>query len=57
MIKQKPIWEDLDGMLDPKLFIGRSAEIVEKYCQGPLRGQLEKYKDYIASTATATLAV
>ncbi|KAL8833973.1 MAG: hypothetical protein Q9176_007729 [Flavoplaca citrina] len=52
-----PIWDELDGMLDPKLFIGRSAEIVEKYCEGPLRGQLEKYKDYIDSTATATLAV
>ncbi|KAL8887773.1 MAG: hypothetical protein Q9215_004713 [Flavoplaca cf. flavocitrina] len=53
----RPIWDELDGMLDPKLFIGRSAEIVEKYCEGPLRGQLEKYKDYIDSTATATLAV
>ncbi|KAL8852593.1 MAG: hypothetical protein Q9221_002589 [Calogaya cf. arnoldii] len=55
----KPIWEDLDGMLDPKLFIGRSAEIVEKYCgnNGPLTRKLEKYKDYIDSTATATLAV
>ncbi|KAL8653645.1 MAG: hypothetical protein Q9226_003769 [Calogaya cf. arnoldii] len=55
----KPIWDDLDGMLDPKLFIGRSAEIVEKYCgsNGPLTRKLEKYKDYIDSTATATLAV
>ncbi|KAI4265223.1 MAG: hypothetical protein L6R38_009574, partial [Xanthoria sp. 2 TBL-2021] len=50
----KPIWDDLDGMLDPKLFIGRSAEIVEKYCgsSGPLMGKLEKYRDYINSTAT-----
>lgn len=46
-------------MLDPKLFIGRSAEIVERYCGsgGPLERKLEKYKEYIDSTATATLAV
>ncbi|KAI4219059.1 MAG: hypothetical protein LQ349_008469 [Xanthoria aureola] len=55
----KPIWDELDGMLDPKLFIGRSAEIVEKYCGsgGPLERKLETYKDYIDTTATATLAV
>lgn len=59
LFTQKPIWDDLDGMLDPKLFIGRSAEIVEKYCgsSGPLTGKLKKYNDYIDSTATATLAV
>ncbi|KAL8929698.1 MAG: hypothetical protein Q9172_000377 [Xanthocarpia lactea] len=55
----KPIWDELDGMLDPKLFIGRSAEIVERYCGSgtTLMGKLDKYKDYIDSTATATLAV
>ncbi len=46
-------------MLDPKLFIGRSAEIVERYCGSgaTLMGKLDKYKDYIDSAATATLAV
>ncbi|KAL8915260.1 MAG: hypothetical protein Q9171_000379 [Xanthocarpia ochracea] len=55
----KPIWDELDGMLDPKLFIGRSAEIVERYCGSgaTLMGKLDKYKVYIDSTATATLAV
>lgn len=59
LTSQKPIWDELDGMLDPKLFIGRSAEIVEKYCGsgGPLERKLETYKDYIDTTATATLAV
>ncbi|KAL8773314.1 MAG: hypothetical protein Q9209_001708 [Squamulea sp. 1 TL-2023] len=55
----EPIWDELDHMLDPKLFIGRSTDIVERYCGsgGPLRGKLEKYRSYIDSTATATLAV
>ena len=46
-------------MLDPKLFIGRSAEIVERYVgtDGPVTGKLEKYRDYIGSVATATLSV
>jgi len=46
-------------LLDPKLFIGRSAEIVERYVGpgGPVTGKLEKYRDYIVSTATATLSV
>lgn len=56
---QKPIWDELDSMLDPKLFIGRSAEIVERYLGsgGPVASKLEKYQDYIASTATSTLSV
>ncbi|KAL7953622.1 hypothetical protein V8C34DRAFT_296484 [Trichoderma compactum] len=27
-----PIWTDLDDMLRPELYIGRSVEIVERYC-------------------------
>jgi adenylosuccinate lyase len=46
-------------MLDAKLFIGRSVEIVERYVGpgGAVMGKLEKYKDYVTSTATAQLAV
>ncbi|KAL9075317.1 MAG: hypothetical protein Q9161_001694 [Pseudevernia consocians] len=38
---QKPVWDELDPLLDPKLFIGRSAEIVERYVgpDGPVTGQ------------------
>ncbi|KAG7006462.1 adenylosuccinate lyase [Physcia stellaris] len=34
----EPILDDLDALLDPKLFIGRSAEIVERYlgADGPV---------------------
>ena len=56
---QEAILPELDGLLDPKLFIGRSAEIVERYfaTDGPVSKTLSKYEDYIASTATATLHV
>ncbi|KAK2744369.1 adenylosuccinase ade13 [Myotisia sp. PD_48] len=55
----KPVWGEIDGLLDPKLFIGRSPEIVERYA-GP-GGEVEKklvtYRRYIDSTATAELSV
>lgn len=46
-------------MLDAKLFIGRSAELVERYVGtgGPVEGKLEKYKQYITSTSAAELSV
>ncbi|KAF2837579.1 adenylosuccinate lyase [Patellaria atrata CBS 101060] len=55
----KPIWDDIDDLLDAKLFIGRSAEIVERYAgsNGVVDGKLEKYKGYITSTVTAQLHV
>ncbi|KAK2873470.1 hypothetical protein FQN49_002345 [Arthroderma sp. PD_2] len=55
----KPVWGEIDGLLDPKLFIGRSPEIVERYAGpgGVVEKKLEKYKTYIMSTATAELSV
>ena len=46
-------------MLDAKLFIGRSSEIVERYVGpgGVIDGKLEKYKNYLVSAATAKLVV
>ncbi len=57
--KQKPVWDEIDDLLDPKLFIGRSSEIVERYAgpNGVVDKKLEKYKGYIASSATAELLV
>jgi adenylosuccinate lyase len=56
---QKPIWDEVDVLLDPKLFIGRSAEQVERYAgpNGVVDKKLEKYKGYIVSSATAELSV
>ncbi|EFR04620.1 adenylosuccinate lyase [Nannizzia gypsea CBS 118893] len=55
----KPVWDEIDGLLDTKLFIGRSPEIVERYAGvgGPVEKKLEQYKEYIMSTATAELSV
>ncbi|KAI9150114.1 Adenylosuccinate lyase [Paramyrothecium foliicola] len=55
----KPIWNDLDGMLDATLYTGRSAEIVEKYCGpgGAVEKALAPYKEYIEGSSTAELNV
>jgi adenylosuccinate lyase len=45
--------------LDPKLFIGRSPTIVERYCGkgGDVEKAIAKYSKYIQETATAQLSV
>jgi adenylosuccinate lyase len=55
----KPIWADLDGMLDSKLYTGRSAEIVEKFCGegGELTRKLGKYQEYIRKAGVSELNV
>ncbi|RWA06321.1 hypothetical protein EKO27_g8786 [Xylaria grammica] len=55
----KPIWDELDGMLDPKLYTGRSVDIVERYCGvgGPVEIKLVPYMKYITETSTAELSV
>jgi adenylosuccinate lyase len=55
----KPVWEDIDNLLDPKLFIGRSVEIVEKYCGkgGSVEEKLAPYMDHITKSGTAQLTV
>ncbi|KAI5923882.1 L-Aspartase-like protein [Camillea tinctor] len=55
----KPIWGDLDSMMQPKLYVGRSVQIVEKYCGagGPVEKALAPYQQYIAGSATAQLNV
>ena len=55
----RPVWDQIDAMLDPKLFIGRSPQIVEKLCgpDGVVEKKIQKYKSYIENTATAQLSV
>lgn len=55
----KPIWGELDSMLKPELYIGRSVDIVDRYCgpNGPVEKALAPYKQYIAGSATAELNV
>ncbi|OAK96129.1 Adenylosuccinate lyase [Phaeosphaeriaceae sp. SRC1lsM3a] len=55
----KPIWADLDGMLDSRLYTGRSEEIVQKFCGqgGVLEGKIAAYKKYIEGAGVAELNV
>jgi len=55
----KPIWNEIDDLLDPKLYIGRSPEITERYAgpNGIVQKKLEKYQDYIISSETTVLAI
>ncbi|KAI1308930.1 L-Aspartase-like protein [Xylaria venustula] len=55
----KPIWGELDSMLDPRLYTGRSVEIVERYCGvgGPVEVRLVPYMKYITESTTAELSV
>jgi adenylosuccinate lyase len=55
----KPIWSDLDEMLKPSLYIGRSVEIVERFCGagGVLDKKIQPYKAVVEKTATAELHV
>ena len=58
-VSQKPIWGEIDGLLDAKLFIGRSAEIVERYAGagGPVEEKLARYNEHIQSATTAQLSL
>lgn len=55
----KPIWGDIDGMLKADLYIGRSVEIVERYCGagGPVETKLAPYAEYIKGSDMAELHV
>ena len=55
----KPVWTEVDGLLDPKLFIGRCGEIVERYCGkgGDVQVRLEKYKESIDKAKKVELSV
>ncbi|CZR61870.1 probable adenylosuccinate lyase [Phialocephala subalpina] len=55
----KPIWGEVDGMLDPTLFIGRCPEQVMKYCGpgGEVGEALKPYKKHIDSSTKVELTV
>ncbi|TPX16457.1 uncharacterized protein E0L32_003751 [Thyridium curvatum] len=55
----QPIWDELDTMMKPELYIGRSVEIVERYCGagGPVEKLLAPYEQYLAKSTTAQLNV
>ncbi|KAK2047175.1 hypothetical protein LZ31DRAFT_592540 [Colletotrichum somersetense] len=55
----KPIWGELDHMLNAELYTGCSAEIVERYCGagGDVKKKLEPYMQHIKGASTAQLNV
>lgn len=55
----KPIWAGLDDMLKAELYIGRSVEIVERFCAegGVLDKKIKPYKAFIEKATTAELSV
>ncbi|PTB63059.1 Adenylosuccinate lyase [Trichoderma citrinoviride] len=55
----RPIWDELDSMMKPELYVGRSVEIVERYCGagGPVEKALAPYAQYLAHSTTAQLNV
>lgn len=50
------IWGELDGMLDSRLYTGRSSEIVERFVE-EVEGRLEAYRGYIEGAGVAELSV
>ncbi|CAM1503235.1 Fc.00g080110.m01.CDS01 [Cosmosporella sp. VM-42] len=55
----KPVWGEIDDMLKPELYTGRSVTIVERFCGdgGVLAQKIKPYKAIIDKTATAQLNV
>ncbi|KAK1765642.1 L-Aspartase-like protein [Phialemonium atrogriseum] len=55
----KPVWDELDDMLRAELYMGRSVEIVERFCGGGgiVEEKLKRYKSSVENLATAQLAV
>ncbi|KAF2666907.1 Adenylosuccinate lyase [Microthyrium microscopicum] len=55
----KPIWADLDEMLKPELYTGRSSQIVDKFCGpgGKLEQKLAPYQASIKAAKAAHLSV
>ncbi|KAK6957065.1 hypothetical protein Daesc_002350 [Daldinia eschscholtzii] len=53
----KDIWDEIDAMLDPKLYTGRSTTIVDRYCGkgGEVEKKLEPYREFISKAETAQL--
>ncbi|KAH8788470.1 adenylosuccinate lyase [Diaporthe sp. PMI_573] len=55
----QPIWADLDDMLRPELYIGRSVEIVERYCgpEGIAEKKIQQYRAVFEKSGTTELNV
>jgi adenylosuccinate lyase len=53
----KPVWNEIDSLVDAKLFIGNCPKIVEDYCNGEVAAKLAKYSDALMKAETAQLSI
>lgn len=55
----EPVWDEIDEMLDPRKFIGRCPEQVERYCRtgGEVHAALSPYANQIKSSIATELLV
>lgn len=53
----KPVWGEIDSLVDPKLFIGNCPKIVEDYCNGEVAQALAKYKESLDKASTVQLSI
>ncbi|KAJ4407258.1 adenylosuccinase ade13 [Neurospora sp. IMI 360204] len=53
----KPVWGEIDGLVDPALFIGNSPRIVEDYCNGEVAERLSRYQETLSKAETAQLSI
>ncbi len=53
----QPVWNDIDSLVDPKLFIGNCPKIVDDYCNGEVAEKLAKYKASLDKASTAQLSI
>jgi adenylosuccinate lyase len=53
----EPIWAQLDTLLDPRTFVGRAPEQVDKFVADWVNPALEPYKKDLANVKQAELSV
>ncbi len=53
----QPVWNDIDSLVDPSLFIGNCPKIVDDYCNGEVAQKLAKYKESLDKASTAQLSI
>ena len=53
----KPIWSQLDELLEPSTFVGRAPEQVDGFVRDWVTPALSKYKDDLKDVKTAELSV
>lgn len=57
LTQPQPVWNDIDSLMDPKLFVGNCGKIVEDYCNGEVKEKLARYEEALLTTETAQLSI